>query len=162
MKTMKLWQDTPNNLPVETLNLKHPRLPIPIDIIPIVVRVSETKQNIVHICWDNYFLFVTKYRYYDQKLSCLFLSKIVWTWRLTGPSSQERHLTSHICIKLARCCHVTAPPSHGGKSAAPAPGLWEERGGHVMPHLARHGTPSPGLALSTAPSSVPLSGPDSH
>ena len=77
MKTMKLWQDTPNNLPVETLNLKHPRLPIPIDIIPIVVRVSETKQNIVHICLDNYFLFVTKYRYYDQKLSCLFLSKTV-------------------------------------------------------------------------------------
>ena len=85
---------------------------------------------------------MTKYRYYDQKLSCLFLSKIVWTWRLTAPSSQERHLTSHICIKLARCCHVTAPPSHGGKSAAPAPGLWEERGGHVMPHLDTQPWPS--------------------
>ena len=70
--------------------------------------------------------------------------------------------TTDICIKLARCCYVTAPPSYGGKSAAPAPapGAWEERGGHVTPHMARQGTPAC-PSPSTAPSSVPLSGPDS-
>ena len=92
-------------------------------------------------------------------MSSLFLSKIVW--------HQIEYFcwaeTTDICIKLARCCYVTAPPSYGGKSAAPAapaPGAWEERGGHVTPHMARQGTPAC-PSPSTAPSSVPLSGPDS-